>query len=513
LTPTDHLVRASMALRGIRPTVADVRAVAADPDALPAIVDRYLRSPEFGATIRELHNETLLLRIQRPEFVPPPLDPIANIPTPQVEDSLFSEPLHLIEDVVMTDQPYTRIVTADYTLADQLVAAVWGLPHSTGPNWERTAWLDGRPAAGILASPALPMRYRSAANNMNRGRANALARGLLCHDFLAGDVQIDPRVDLADPAVVANAVVADPACASCHQTLDPLASYFDPYLTGAAGISQAGALPIDWYYAPERATDWFLTTNRPPSYFGQDAAGLDGLGRAIAADPRFARCAVVHFASYLTQVTERDLPPAWIAQLQEAFVADGFNAKHLARAIVLSDPFRVAYDSDLVAAEGVVGLQQARPAQLSRMLADLTGFQWQGSVGLDNLDDDLEGYRVLAGGIDSFFVTQPVHTTTVTSALVVQRAAFLAATFAVDHDRAAPAADRTLVADPFATDEAPVRAELAALQARIFADLSGDTDATYELFAAALAADGGDARRAWIVTLTGMLSDVKAVTY
>src|SRR6476659_6885213 len=73
VSPTEHLTRASLALRGIRPSVADLKTVAGDPSQLPAIVDRYLASPEFGATIEDLHNEQLLLRLEQPQFTVPPL--------------------------------------------------------------------------------------------------------------------------------------------------------------------------------------------------------------------------------------------------------------------------------------------------------------------------------------------------------------------------------------------------------------------------------------------------------
>lgn len=512
LTPPEHLTRASMALRGIRPSIADLRAVAADPGQLPGLVDGYLASPELGATVRELHNEVLLLRIERGDYTPPPLPPIADKSRSEIASSVYDEPLRLIEDIVTHDQPYTQIVTADYTMADPIVAAVWGMAHSDGAGWEHATWPDGRPAAGILVSPAFNLRYRSAAFNYNRGRANAVARGLLCHDFLDGDVQIDTRVDLSDQGVVANALVANPACAACHQTLDPLASYFFPFEQGTVGIQAIGALPFATYYDPLRATDWFLSNNRPPGFFGHDAPGLDGLGRAIAADPRFARCAAIHFASYLTEVEAKALPDSWIAELQESFKSSNYNAKQLARAVVLSDRFRVAYDSDLASAEGLVGYQKVRPAQLGRMLHALTGWDWRAGP-IDLFDNDTQGYRVLAGGIDSFLVIQPVHTMTPTSSLVVQRAAYLAASFVVAHDAAAAPSDRTLLGDVLATDEPTVRAELAELHGRIFGELDPELDAGAALFRAALATSFGDAKRAWVVTLTAMLSDLRAVYY
>ncbi|MEL6180903.1 MAG: hypothetical protein AAFS10_18225, partial [Myxococcota bacterium] len=56
LSPTDHLVRASMALRGVRPSVEELETVRANPDALPGVVDTYIESEAFGTTIRDMHN-------------------------------------------------------------------------------------------------------------------------------------------------------------------------------------------------------------------------------------------------------------------------------------------------------------------------------------------------------------------------------------------------------------------------------------------------------------------------
>jgi hypothetical protein len=527
LTPTEHLARASMALRGIRPSLAELDAVALHPSWLPRLVDRYLDSPEFGTTIRELHNEVLRLHPQLLNFTPPPAPPLQDISFSDMNGSIYDEPLRLIEDIVMTDQPYTRLVTADYTMADRTVATVWGLEHSDDDGWERTAWTDDRGAAGILASTALFLRYRSVASNFNRARANAISRSLLCHDFSDAEIRIDTSVDLSNSAVVADAVVNNPSCAGCHQAMDPLASYFTPFLQG----TMSGALvpyPVN-FYNPAAAADWTQTTHRPPGYFGAAPVGLAGLGQAIADDPRFARCAAVHFASYLTEQPARDLSPAWVAQLQDAFVRSGYNAKQLARAIVLSDPFRRASDPDPVAAEGVIGYQQARPQQLERMLRDLTGFVWQDDSQtlvrgywrfgrVDYLDDDYFGFRVLAGGLDSWYVTEPTHTMSATASLVARQAARRAAAFVVDHDAGAAPADRWLFtrAAVDATDPRSVRAELAALHGRIYSQLVAPDDPVLDdavaLFDDALAASG-DPRRAWTVTLTGMLSDLRALYY
>ncbi|MEJ7603539.1 MAG: hypothetical protein WKG01_36975 [Kofleriaceae bacterium] len=529
LTPTQHLTRASLALRGQRPSIEDLETIASDPTKLPGIVDRYLQDPAFGRTIRDLHNASLLLRVEQGTFTYPALGTLEGITGAQMNGSLLEEPLRLIEDLVMNDRPYSEVVTADYTMADGIVATVWGLPH-TGPTdrWERTAWTDGRGPAGVLASSVLYHRWRSAGANYQRGRANLISRAFLCHDFIHGDINIDTSIDLSDPDVVANAVVENKSCAGCHQTLDPLASFLFPF-KNQINSNQVDAYPVA-YYDAGRIDLWRRTNKRPPLFFGQEAAGLAGLGQAIAADPRFSRCAASRFASFFTEVPENQLSGAWVARLQQTFLDTAMNAKQLAKAVVLSDEFRVSHDTDPASAEGVVGALKLSPEQMSRVYADLTGFTWNATstaqirngmpIGTSNLlESDFIGFRVLGGGIDSYFVTEPVHTSNATSSLVERMAAAQAASFVVDHDAAAPAGARTLfvAADVTTIDEPAVRAQLAHLHARLYGELvspdAAEVTESYTLFRDALAVPGVVPRRAWKLTLTAMLSDVRSLYY
>lgn len=533
LSPAEHLVRVSMTLRGMRPSLEDLAAVAADVQALPGIVDKYLETPEFGATIKDLHNETLWLRTNQPRFT---FRPIAGTAYAEgtfqfVAESLSEEPLRLIEHVVTTNRPYGEIVTADYTFANGLVASIWGLPHAgDAADWEQVSWanaVEPRPAAGILSSSEFFFRYRSAGANYHRGRANAISRALLCHDYLASDIVVNTSIDLSDPEVVANAVVANPSCAGCHQTLDPLGSFL-PGFRNNLTPGNVTTYPITNVYAPARERQWRNTTKRPPGYFGAAGEKLDDLGKMIAADPRFARCAAQRFASYFTEQDLDALPVAWVSELTDAFVASNLSAKALAKAVVLSKPFRVSHASaeqSAEAAEGVLGLQKLRPEQMDRMIFDLTGFRWQHestaraaamTIGTTNLlQSDLLGFRVLAGGIDSYFVTVPSHTYNATSSLVLRRLATEAATFVVDADLANPsAAQRKLLrkVEPTTRDAAAVRAQLSDLHLRLFGTFdAADSEAvalSYGLFADTLAATD-DVAYAWKTTLAAMLQDLR----
>jgi hypothetical protein len=528
LSPAQHLTRASMALRGVRPSVADLRAVAADPNAIEGIVDRYLATPEFGQTIKELHNETLLVRVEQPQMTYPPLGALATITAREMNDGVFEEPLELIRDIVMTDQPYTKIVTADYTMANGVTSVIWGLPHTGGmATWQRATYADGRVPAGILSTSAFHHRWRSTGFNFNRGRANEISRALLCHDFLTSDIQIDTSVDLSDPDVVANAVIANKSCAGCHQTLDPLASYLFVY-RGSLGPVAVDAYPVT-YYTPAQINRWRTANKRPPMFFGEDTGGMGGLGEAIANDPRFAKCTAQRFASYMSEVPLKNVSGAWVARLQKALVESSWSAKALAKAVVLSDEFRISHDTDDTRAETTVGTLKVRPEQLHRMIADLTGFDWSTTSPLrlranlpygtaNLLESDFIGFRVLAGGIDSYFVTDAVHTMNATSSLVAKTAAASAADFVVEHDLTAPAAQRTLFTEAAvnATDPVRIRAQLALLHARIYGELvepdSEEVGETFALYEEAFATTN-DRARAWKLTLVGMLADFRSLFY
>ncbi len=517
-------MRAALALTGRRPSDADRAAVAADGAAVAAIVDRYLDSPEFGATMRDLHNEALLVRTDFDNF-PAGFQaraPLEELDRATINKSLFEAPLALIEYVIMNDRPYTEIVTASYTVANRAVSAVWGsLPYTDGgPEWQITSHQDGRGDAGILSDDWLFSRHTTTISNANRGRANAVTKALLCYDFLDRDVVVDTSVDFADPEAVARAVKSNPACASCHHSLDPLAGFFQDYfpIYVPYGVDR---FPFR-HYEPgiiKRAG----ATVEEPAYFGQPGRTLSDLGRAIAADPRFPLCAAKRFYAFFNQVRLAEVPEGQARELSSRFVASGFSAKALARAIVLSDDFRVSYSGDGALAESTVGVKRAGPEQTSRLIEDLTGFRWTATIpGAGNVDlstDSYYGYEVLAGGIDAFSVTLPSYTFNATSHLFLAELAARGAAFAVEKDFAeADRSKRKLLTEVGADDrdELAVRAQLAALHWRILAEeVEPGSDAvseSYALFTTALD-ESDDVPLAWKAVLTAMLQDFRVATY
>jgi hypothetical protein len=524
LSPTQHLLRASMVLRGFRPTLEEYAAVEADPEAIAGIVMNYVDTPEFGESLRDLENETLLLRAQL--FQLTGNGSLEGVRPAEMLEAMTESPLRTIEWVVMNDRPYTDIVQVDFQVGDAQAALVWqGLAEydPEGPELQPLRHVDGRPAAGILSDGALMYRHRSAGINYHRGRANAMSRALLCFDFLAQDIILDEPIDLSDPEAVANAVVANPNCATCHQALDPLASFFwvNKANWGAGQLN----FPLQ-FHSPNRTDIWREATGRPPGYFGLGGTTLEDLGRHMAADPRFAQCTAKRFYAYFAQVPLETVPFEVVAPYQQAFVDWGHDAKALAVAVVLSDAFRTSHSLSDAGADDLVGYKKARPAQLDRLFRGLTGLRWQtdlpGDRGgiIDLSTSHFHGFRVLGGGIDSYYVQKPIHTMNTTASLFLGALAQQAASKVAAEDLAVPdPAQRRLLrtlpeGDP--SGEAGVRAQLAELQLLLYGErVEPDAEAVDEMWAlfADLQGAGADAERSWALTLTALFQDFRIAHY
>ncbi|MBL4687630.1 MAG: hypothetical protein JKY37_23745, partial [Nannocystaceae bacterium] len=172
-----------------------------------------------------------------------------------------------------------------------------------------------------------------------------------------------------------------------------------------------------------------------------------------------------------------------------------------------------------------LAVKKMRPVQLAQFADATTGFVWKTNLGepaigtVDLLRDSFLGYQVLAGGIDSLYVTRPSHTYSATSTLVLASLAREAAHAVVEADFAlADPGDRRLLTriDANDTDESAVRDQIVALYLAILGEIveadSADVDETLVLFTAAQTASG-DPVRAWKVTITALMQDVRVAFY
>jgi hypothetical protein len=570
LSPVDRLIRASIALRGIRPTITDMQAVRSDPSAFDDLVAQYVETPEFGDTIEDMWSEILLDRNDS-YLQPPARGALEGYDLNELYTSTTEEPLKLIRDIVETDQPFTSIVTADYMLTDDVVAKMYGVPYdfSSAEKWQKSWWGDARPAAGILSSAQVWRRWESNGSNFHRGRANMVARELLCEPFDKRDILVPGGINVADEEAVANAVRTNTACVGCHASLDPLAGYFWGYKqlihrnfivqsidAGCQFDWQNGAVPefgnsylFEYYCYPLQqysTSDEFLwqTWSLPePSYYGVPAKDLTEVGQLIADDPRFSECQARQFYGYYDQLEPDQVPIDTALDLQASFEKSNYNARQLAIDAVSRDDFDILRSIDPAVPEPPgAGLLTVRPEQYGRIIKNLTGYQWlavadEAGCGnpngpivqeygnqcwntVDLNDSDLFGFRAMEGGVDGVTVTRAIHTMTPTKLLAMGQLATDAAGFVVDNDlKLDDPAKRhllTQIADASQVDEVSVRNELVWLYQRILGQFLFPSDPTidiaWDLWKGSFD-EHQDATLAWKVTLSALLQDPRMMFF
>jgi len=424
MSAVDLLTRVSLDLRGVRPSLDELEAVEADPAAVEGYIDSFLQDERLTERIVSMWSEIYLTRQDEFELE------AEDYGWDETDEPAFvlgvgEEPMRILARVVTEDLPYTELVTGDWTVLNEVVGLAWPTDYPEGETGNRVVhYTDGRPAAGVLATNSMWWRYMSNGTNYNRGRANAISKLFLCTDYLEKSIEFDRDVNLLDEGAVNEALKTNPGCYACHASLDPFASF----LFGFHYYDYDGLMDIS-YYHPEREFLWQEATDLQPAYYGEPGYSLSDLGHLIAADPRFAECAVEQvWKSFLQRdVLLEDLER--ISALRETFLGADLKVRPLIRAVLNTPEYRAGETDNAV----YVPLKMVSAEQLGSQIEAVTGYRMT-SEGYDMLLNDDVGLRTLAGGVDGNFVTAPARAPMATLVLVQERLAQAAADFVVEQD-------------------------------------------------------------------------------
>ncbi len=431
------VTRASLDLRGVRPSPAELAEVAADPDHADALIASFVDDARLGERVAWIWNDSVHSAV----FFRDSPYRIMN-PTDEESRALGWNPLEVVREVVDEDRPFSDLVTAGSVPWNDPVASFWDQPPpGTGAEWTAITPDDGRPMAGILSVSAFWLVYDADRVNLNRRRANAVSRIFVCADFLdrQGDALDLSFASLSD---LGEAARTEPACLSCHAGLDPIAAFLGGFPDRSVMQAQAEL----YEYSPWEAA-WYRGWTAP-AWYGHPGMDLRDLGAMIAADPRFAACTVKRLS---TGLLGHEADADQLADWTRAFTAGGLQIRPLVAEIVASDAYR-ADDERTLTTE-----------QLHSSLADLTGWdpQEDGAAAWMPLSWDRE-MRTLGGGTDDVQVLvrnrEPGLGTQVLG-LWAARTALQA----LDADLRRPAGERVLWTelDPDSSpDDAAVRAQL-----------------------------------------------------
>ncbi len=495
--------RASVDLRGVRPSVGELEPLIANPDRLDEALAALPDDPRFGWSVALQHEPLWGTRVEAED--------VARLNYGIANESGYmrltgEEPLRILAWIADHDLPWTDIVTAQWTVAHDQLASTWPVDYPAGATgWQQVRYTDGRAAAGLLSSSGFWWRYGSTYNNANRGRANALSRILLCNNYLEREIAFNPALDLTDEAAVLNAIRTDPGCLGCHATLDPLGAYLWGY------YHELNNNIHDWaYYHPNREDYWepFLL---PPGYYGQPGDDIADLGQKMAEDPRIIDCIVRRSWEAMLQQQAGLAEMDALSRHREAFLAGGITLRSLYRSLLMDTRYR-ELDGDQAA------WKMMSPDRYQSAVEDITGWSFQADGGHDVLAEDWFGLRAQAGGGRA--LTAQAAEPTTTGVEVQERLALAAASFAARRDAVDPANAGLFTVIDFTmtpeTDGRLMREQIQQLYLRVLGERVSpggeEVDRMMALWTE-LQADGGDTVVAWTGVLSAMLRDPAFLIY
>jgi hypothetical protein len=509
LPPVQLLIRASLDLRGVRPSLAELSQVQADPSTLDGLIDSFFADPRFGRRVRETFDEVFQIR-DEDSFVPVGDLGLLWRDTAMWE-AIGEEPTRMLERIATDDLPYSEFVTGDWTMANEVLGDLFLTDYPRGASgWLPVHYTDGRPRAGVLVSSGWWWQVGSMINNLNRGRANKVSSALMCFNYLNSEIDFTAAAVTNSEAALGDAIRTDPACTACHDTLDPLASTLYGFWFPSSDKSDVFSVR---QYHPEQERLWRAFDAPAPAFHGQAVTGLAELGQRIAADDNYNRCFVQHsFEALLRRQPasdERDVVNA----AYDRFVASGLVVREAWRSIVASEAYRNG--------AGDQAPKMVTPALLASVVEDLTGFHWT-EEDWDLLRAPLRGYMPLAGGIDGIARTTGIVEPTPTLAAVQAQVAAMAARVVAEHDLADLSSARllrgidgteTVYGGP---GEARLRAQLVALHLQLTGETVAEDDpqlqAELDLWGE-LIASGTSPLVAWTSVLTVLLRHPNLVSY
>jgi len=257
-------------------------------------------------------------------------------------------------------------------------------------------------------------------SNMNRARVAALVKLLVCQDLLSRPVDLEGAVSLADEDASATAIRTEPACQSCHATVEPMAAALFGFWTVIDYNPEENG---NYHGERENMGPQYLGVE--PAYFGQPVDGLAGLGVAITHDPRFYSCAVQTHTELLWRREIHNGDFDVLEDLRREFLTSDVEVRALLSAITDTKEYRAGGLGDAATQDDREQIRTHRtmsPDQLSTAFKDVSGYDWTWE-GFDQLANDDSGYRTLLGGVDGYMVSQAQMDPGVTWALTLQRLA------------------------------------------------------------------------------------------
>ncbi|MEW6271190.1 MAG: DUF1592 domain-containing protein [Thermodesulfobacteriota bacterium] len=302
-----------------------------DDELLAAQVDRLLGSPRVETSVREFFSDIYGFDAIEQGLVrkDPALFPAfsQDLILDAGEQTLRVLTEHLLSD----DGDYRELFTTRRSFMTRRLGLVYRVPVRTADGWEPFEFPDDSRRAGLLTHASLLALHSHPGRSSPTLRGKFIREVILCQDVPPPPGNIDFSMFADDAAQNRStargrleAHVASPACAGCHNLMDPI----------GLALEKMDGIGI------ERETENGSQIDPSGDLDGTPYDDAPGLGAAVAGHERLVPCLVESLFKYAVGreavAGEREL----LAWLQDRFADSGHRLRELMRLVVLSDAFR-----------------------------------------------------------------------------------------------------------------------------------------------------------------------------
>ena len=295
------------------------------PERLSAEVDRMLMDPKSRELVDNFAEQWLGAR-----RLPGHVVDAAAFPawTPALGVAMQQEMAAYFDDFLHGDQTFDKFLTSPVNFVDAGLATLYGLPAPSSGQLERVQNTSGV-RVGFLGLAG----FLTHTSRMDR-TAPSIRGKWIVNSLKCMELELPPNLaipQLAEPQAnqtvrqVLEAHRANPACAGCHNILDPVGlglEHFDAI--GRYRETYAGGLPVD---AVGKLTD------------GSNFDGLVQLADAMSKDPGFVACAAKKLFVYGLGRTVGE-SGGYVDQIVTQWQSQGLSLRNLLKAMVVNDTFR-----------------------------------------------------------------------------------------------------------------------------------------------------------------------------
>lgn len=295
-----------------------------EPEVIEEQVRRMLADPRAEALVDNFAGQWLYIRgvdNAAPDY--------QSFPewSEELRASMKEEMRRMASDIFFDDRSMLDLLTAKETWIDANLAAHYGR-EAPEEGWTRVS-VDGN-RSGLLTTAGLltALSYPTRTSPVRRGKW--VLENMMCQAPPPPPAGVEGLPEDAGAELSLREQMerhrADPACASCHATMDPIGfglEHFDA--TGAYRDIDAAGFPVD-------------ASGELPGELAFDGAAE--LAAVLAEDPRVPHCMVERAFTYALgrATTKTDKP--YLEQIEGQFAAGDYRFEALAIAIAQSEPFR-----------------------------------------------------------------------------------------------------------------------------------------------------------------------------